>query len=185
MLIALGLALATAAVLAVAPGGGAAEEQPAGSAVMTWARSGGIAGITHTLRIGTGRRAVAVRDGHRATMRLSRKRYARLRALLDEADLASLRRSYPNPGAADTFQYSVGYRGHRVHADETRVPQRLRPALAALSAVFDDVADRQSFQDPRRAALAAARARWKRTACAPTASACASAASAPTRANGA
>jgi hypothetical protein len=160
ILIALGLTLAGALALLAIPGGGAAAE-PDGSAVMTWSRTGGFAGVSHSLRVGTGRRAVAVRDGQRFEKRLSPTRYERLRALLDEARLETLKPRYPAPGAADTFQYAVGYRGHTVSADETKVPARLKPALAALSKVFDDVAAGQAFRAPENDALADARARWR------------------------
>lgn len=157
-LIVTGLLAALAGALVGAPGGGARSE---GSAVITWARTGGFAGVSDSLRIGTGRRAVALRDGERFTRRLSARRYAHLRALLDRAHLESLKPRYPAPGAADTFQYAVGYRGHSVQADETKVPERLGPVLAALGRVFDDLQDRPALNDPRRAALSAARARWR------------------------
>ncbi|MFL5844420.1 MAG: DUF6174 domain-containing protein [Solirubrobacteraceae bacterium] len=133
-------------------------------AAMTWSRSGGFAGVQETLTIGRARHAVAVGNGRRVEARLSRKRYAHLRTLLDRADLGSLRPSYPATGAADTFQYAVGWRGHTVRADETQVPDRLRPPLAALGRVFDDLQGRAALRDPQLAALSAARARWRAAA---------------------
>jgi hypothetical protein len=125
-------------------------------AAIEWSKTGGIAGVRQSLTVRADRTAIA----GDARKRLSAKRYARLRAVLDRADLASLKPRYPAPGAADTFQYRVRYRGHTVSADETKVPARLYPALRALQRVYDDVAA-PAFRDAQKAALAAARRRWR------------------------
>ena len=150
--------IAALLALAVNPGDAAPSN---GSAVMTWSRTGGIAGVRETLRIGIDRRTVADDNGRRITGRLGRRHYARLRRILDEARLGSIDdpQGYP---VADAFVYAVGYRGDRVVLDETDdVPERLRRALAELSRVFENLRHRPALVDPQHAALNAARARWR------------------------
>lgn len=163
-LVALVLSVLTVVVVLLAvPGGGAAAEKLTGKPVIAWSRTGGIAGLRQTMRIGLDRRIVAFANGRRIEARLPRKRYRALRRLLEQAHLESIPARNPNPGAADTFRYTVGYRGRTVAADETRVPERLQKALRALWYVWDDLEhDRLRLVDAQHADLAAARARWRR-----------------------
>jgi hypothetical protein len=130
---------------------------PAHGAAIEWSKSGGFAGVSHELRVRADRTAIA--DG--AQRRISARRYRRLRALLDDAGFTSLKPRYPAPGAADTFEYRVRYRGHTVVADQTKVPRRLWPALDALQRLYDDVRGTSRFTDAQEAALAAARRKWR------------------------
>jgi hypothetical protein len=71
--------------------------------VITWSRTGGIAGLRETMRIGLDRRVVADGNGRGTEGRLSRRRYRRLRGPLDDARLETRKARYPAPGAADTL----------------------------------------------------------------------------------
>jgi hypothetical protein len=109
--------------------------------IIRWSKTGGVAGVTETLFVKSNNVAYAGhgRESGSLPAQLSAKQVRRLRDALDEARLATLKPSYPAPGAADTFQYSVTYRGHTVRADETKVPKRLRRALALLQKTYDDI----------------------------------------------
>lgn len=136
-----------------------------GATLATWARTGGFAGVDDHLRVRTDRVALAgARGGATARMRLSARRYRHLRELLDAAGFERLPARSPAPGAADTFRYAVTYNGRTVRADETHVPRPLRPALAVLGRIFDDVRahGRPAYRSPQDVALAAARERWRR-----------------------
>jgi hypothetical protein len=126
------------AALTLLLGAGAAEAKV--HTIIRWAKTGGFAGVSETLRIRSDNVAFAgSRGGNPLPAQLGAKEVARLRSALNAAHLETLRRNYANPGAADTFQYSVTYRGHSVHADETRIPKRLRHALALLQKTYDEI----------------------------------------------
>lgn len=131
------LATCWLAVFALAP---AVAEAKTSGTIIRYGKSGGIAGVSETLRVRADGVAFATSRGAPAVRaRLTPKRLARLRSALKAAHLETLHRDYPAPGAADTFVYSVTYQGHTVTADQTRMPARLRKPVALLEKTFGEV----------------------------------------------
>lgn len=141
---------------------GAAQARP--HTIIRYHRSGGFAGVDEKLVVRSNNVAWAYARGSSRPLpaQLGAGQVRRLKAALDAAHLETLHRHYPAPGAADTFQYSVTYRGRTVDADETKVPKRLARALQLLQRTYDDIfASSERYTDPQHAALAQARARWR------------------------
>ena len=108
--------------------------------VIRWSRSGGIAGGSEVLRIRSDNVALAGPKGQNGLpAQLGAAQVNRLRKLLDAANLAGSKRHYPNPYAADTFQYSVTYKGHTVDGDQTKLPKRIMRAMRALQNTYDAI----------------------------------------------
>jgi hypothetical protein len=136
----LGLAcVLVAAGLGVACGATAAPtteaSRSASPRLLSYERSGGLAGRRATLTVTRDRRVVARPDGRRLT--LSTREYRRLRADLTHADLARLpansRADNPVP---DGFSYVIAAGGHRVTAETGAVPARLAPLLKRLNGLL-------------------------------------------------
>jgi hypothetical protein len=129
--------LAIVATLGViGPAGGAAPAAPSSKAttgrLVTYERSGGIAGRTVRLVVSRSRR-VTGRPGGRSFL-LTRTEYRRLAAAIRRADLPHLpARSRPNHPVADGFVYAVSADGRTVHAETGAVPRRLAPLLSRLA----------------------------------------------------
>jgi hypothetical protein len=143
----------------------AAGAQAKPHTIIRYHRSGGFAGVDQRLVIRSDNVALAYGRGSSRPLpaQLGAQQVRRLRQALDAAHLDTLHRHYPAPGAADTFQYSVTYKGHTVDADETKVPHRLSRALQLLQKTYDDIlASSERYADPDHAALAAARAKWRK-----------------------
>src|SRR3954447_4937562 len=105
-----------------------------------WSRSGGIAGTSEVLRIRSDNVALAGPRGvNPYPAQLGAGQVAKLRRALEAANLAGSKRHYPAAGAADTFQYSVTYRGHTVDGDETALPKRIMRAMRLLQKTYDDI----------------------------------------------
>src|SRR3954451_10153751 len=105
-----------------------------------WSRSGGIAGTSEVLRIRSDNVALAGPKGvNPYPVQLGAGQVAKLRQVLDAANLAGSQRHYPAPGAADTFQYSVTYKGHTVDGDQTKLPKRIMRAMRALQNTYDAI----------------------------------------------
>jgi hypothetical protein len=128
-----------AASLGVACGATAAPTREvargASQRLLTYERSGGLAGSRATLTVTRDRRVVARPNGRRLTLGI--REYRRLRADLAHADLARLpahsRAEHPVP---DGFSYVVVAGGHRVSAETGAVPARLAPLLKRLNGLL-------------------------------------------------
>src|SRR4051794_36765895 len=108
--------------------------------VIRWSKSGGFAGTSEVLRIRSDNLALAGPRGvHPYPVQLGAGQVARLRRVLDAANLGGSKRHYPAPGAADTFQYSVTYKGHTVDGDQTTLPKRIMRAMRALQNTYDAI----------------------------------------------
>ena len=108
--------------------------------IIRWSRSGGIAGGTEVLRIRSDNVALAGPKGQNGLpAQLGAAQVAKLRRALDAANLAGSKRHYPAAGAADTFQYSVTYKGHTVDGDQTRLPKRIMRAMRMLQSTYDAI----------------------------------------------
>src|SRR3954454_17879572 len=108
--------------------------------VIRWSRSGGIAGASEVLRIRSDNVALAGPKGQKGLpAQPGAAEFTKLRKVLDAANLAVSKRHYPAPGAADTFQYSVTYKGHTVDGDQTTLPKRIMRAMRALDKTYEDI----------------------------------------------
>ena len=108
--------------------------------VIRWSKTGGFAGVSEVLRIRSDNVALAGPRGQNPyPVQLGKAQVTKLRNLLDAANLAGSKRHYPAPGAADTFQYSVTYKGHTVDGDQTTLPKRIMRAMRALDKLYDDI----------------------------------------------
>ena len=108
--------------------------------IIRWSKTGGFAGTSQVLRIRSDNLALAGPKGvNPYPVQLGAGQVAKLRQVLDAAKLASSKRHYPAPGAADTFQYSVTYKGHTVDGDQTKLPKRIMRAMRALQKTYDDM----------------------------------------------
>ena len=108
--------------------------------VIRWSKTGGLAGTSEVLRVRSDNVALAgPRGAHPYPVQLGAGQVARLRRVLDAANLAGSQRHYPAPGAADTFRYSVTYKGHTVDGDQTTLPKRIMRAMRLLQKTYDDI----------------------------------------------
>ncbi len=112
-------------------------EDAAAGVLVSWARSGGIAGLADSVSVRPGGQVVARgrRSGARR-FRISSRRLAMLRGLVRAADLPG-NADLGGPSCCDQFSYVVATPGHRVTwTDGAKVPRRilrLESALAALA----------------------------------------------------
>src|SRR4051794_27977614 len=108
--------------------------------IIRWSKTGGAAGTSQVLRIRSDNLALAGPRGvNPYPVQLGVAEVTKLRHVLDAANLAGSKRHYPAPGAADTFQYSVTYKGHTVDGDQTTLPRRIMRAMRALQKTYDDI----------------------------------------------
>ena len=106
--------------------------------IIRWSKQGGFAGVDQVLRIKSNNVALAGPRGENPyPVQLSKARVDKLREKLDAANLAGSQRHYPAPGASDTYQYSVTYKGHTVDGDQTALPKRIMRAMIALDRLYD------------------------------------------------
>src|SRR3954471_748335 len=94
------LLLLTAAVTLCACGTAIAKPK----VIIRWSKTGGFAGTSQVLRIRSDNVALAGPKGvNPYPVQLGAGQVAKLRHILDAANLAGSKRHYPAPGAADTF----------------------------------------------------------------------------------
>lgn len=107
--------------------------------VIIYSVSGGLAGIAERLQILSDRSAIltsgvgpgaAVRSP--AKFELTDAQFAGLRKALEAAKLDSLPKLAPS-GCADCFEYTIDYAGVHYAADESNLPNRLRPVITTLN----------------------------------------------------
>lgn len=120
-----------AAALLLAAGCGDGQDtttDPGNDPLVTYSRSGGIAGIEERLLVDRGGRAtVSIGGGSPTSFTLSDSELGRLEAALQAADLAAV--TDRETGCADCFRYEVTYDGTTVAYDEVAEPP---PSVAAV-----------------------------------------------------
>jgi hypothetical protein len=135
--LAAGAALVAGAGFGVLPAG-AASPAPSTSAsrLITFTRSGGLAGQTQRLIVSRARRITVTPHGKAYT--LTRTQYQRLVNDLDRADLESLPRVMkPDHVVADGYVFTIAARGRTVRTETgAAVPARLQPLLNRLGALL-------------------------------------------------
>jgi len=127
--------------LACGGGGGSADvetgpaDPPASSPLVVLVRYGGIAGTSERISVDALGVATLVSDRSStpSTRTLLPGDLASLRNALVRSEIATLRRNYLDPRAADAFQYDVTYQGVTVTADEGVLPSSLRPVVDQLT----------------------------------------------------
>jgi hypothetical protein len=70
-------------------------------------------------------------------VRLDAARVNEARAALDDADFSSIPSEIAPTGAADAFEYTIVYRGHRVYRDESNLPHELARPVEILRGLVE------------------------------------------------
>jgi len=118
-------------------GCGADPDPPTLATEVQFVRSGGLAGGNDVLTIAPdGTATLTMRRQPTLTFRVSRGERDGIAQALRDARFSSMPEdASPGPPVPDDFGYGVVYRGHRVSAQGSRVPDRLAPVLDRLSDV--------------------------------------------------
>jgi hypothetical protein len=133
------IALAAVLLAAVIPGAAAAaqdDDPPRLKGTLTYARSGGIAGVDDNLTI--------KRDGksrlNGRSFRLRKVEREAVAELVAKVDFASVKVE-PKPAVPDAFSHELTYRGHKVTFDDPSTPKKLkklRDLLGRLISKYDE-----------------------------------------------
>jgi hypothetical protein len=113
------------------PPSGVPSSTPGGDVLVTYARTGGLAGFQDVV--------VVYKDGRifrkgGCKAKLPAADLAKLRATLARTDFASIEPPH-RPPVADGFVYQVGYEGHAVTARTPDIPAELQPVLVAFEEI--------------------------------------------------
>jgi hypothetical protein len=115
--------IALVALLFAGCGGDAAAATLQGK--VTYAKSGGIAGLVQKLTVSPNGRAVAGSLERKRSFTLNKGQLKQLTRFVTTAKIAKTRDPKPNTQGADAFAYSVGYRGDSVKwSDFTDAPPK-------------------------------------------------------------
>jgi hypothetical protein len=138
---------ACAAVLVAGCGDDAAPEKPGSGALVTYARSGGVASVPEQLVLQPDGMATveAGIDGARASFELEPNELEQLRAELEAADFGALE---PSPTVcADCFSYQVVYGGNTISYDEAdSPPDSVTTVVAHLGQITADHYPSDAFE---------------------------------------
>jgi hypothetical protein len=115
------------------------ESTPSGPVLLSFSRSGGVAGTFDTL---------IVRDGGASEISEEIGGAVTARFQLPPEQLARLRREFAaahfetvgsalSSGCADCFLYVITYRGYTIRRDEASLPAKMKPLVATLQAIVD------------------------------------------------
>jgi hypothetical protein len=132
------IALAALLLALLSPGAAAADEEPVPKlkGTLTYARSGGIAGISHKLTVRRdGRARLDTRD-----FRLRKVEREAVAKLVEAADLRDVEVE-PKPAVPDSFVHTLTYRGRTLTFDDASTPKKvkkLRDLLGRLISKYDD-----------------------------------------------
>lgn len=132
--------LIAALSLAACSGSDASNGEPGKKLLVKFERSGGFDGVDNKLRIWVDGRAIfkSRRSGEDSgeSFKVGAGKLRQLKKALVGAGFPSLKDSYlpDNPGA-DTFQYTVTYRGKRIFMDQLAVPKTLTKVIALLNEI--------------------------------------------------
>jgi hypothetical protein len=118
-------------------GCGAAQDPPTLATEVQFVRSGGLAGGNDVLTLAPdGSARLTMRRQPTVTFRVSRAERDAIAQALRDAGFSNMPEdASPGPPVPDDFGYGVVYRGHRVSAQGSRVPDRLAPVLDRLGDV--------------------------------------------------
>ncbi len=138
------LVVIIACLLIVVGCAGNSEPTPTtGNGVMlTYERSGGIAGLRDELTIYYDGRYEVQRNGSETEFTLDRSELTHLENLIQQANFFQLQDNYlPGNIIPDAFQYVISYRTeegkmHTVHTMTTAVPELLEPVLSELNQII-------------------------------------------------
>jgi hypothetical protein len=127
----LGLSLALAACASTRASGPSTDSH----LLVTFRRTGGIAGVDDTLVIDNqGNGTATRRPSKTATVSLSPAERDQLRTMLDEAHFERLRSTYaPAAPVPDGYIYDLRYQGHAVEVHDPAAPTELQPVIGLLS----------------------------------------------------
>jgi hypothetical protein len=119
-------------------GCGSTTVAPHAGPLVTYVRSGGVAGVLDELRVsGSGAATLRVAaSSPRISFRLRPAEIERIRRDIDAANIGAIRPTRA-PACADCFHYRVAAGGDAVEADESRIPPALRPLLGELGRIVD------------------------------------------------
>ena len=98
-------------------------------------RSGGFAGVDDALVINADRRASLTQKRGQTQFEVDQATFDQLKQQLDQAKLGELKEDKPAPVSADEFTYIVTYQGRTVKAQDTSMPESLRPVIGTLSGI--------------------------------------------------
>ena len=124
------------ALLLLTVGCGQASAAGLGGTVQ-YAKSGGIAGISESMKLSSdGRGKIEAR-----AFRLTATEVSKLATALRRADLAHTK-SPKGAGCCDHFSYSIRYRGHEVEWDDSarNLPRRIADLHTMLSSLYEKYA---------------------------------------------
>ncbi len=99
-------------------------------------RTGGLAGYNDRIEISREGALKGNASGASVAKALAQEQVAKLARLLDESRLFDVEQSFEAEGA-DLITYTVQYRHKTVVAQDTNVPNELRPVLDFLSALLE------------------------------------------------
>ncbi len=110
--------------------------------MLTYERSGGIAGLRDELTIYYDGRCQLQRNGSETEFTLDRGQLAHLEKLIQEANFLQLQNSYlPGSTIPDAFEYVISYHAeegkmHTVRTMTTAIPEFLEPVLSELNQII-------------------------------------------------
>jgi hypothetical protein len=101
--------------------------------LVSYQRTGGIAGFSDDLSIYENGSVMVTRNGGSGHCMLDDASMEGLRMIFIQADFAGLADNYPAPNqGADYFRYTVTYQGKTVTTETTGVPPSLEPVITML-----------------------------------------------------
>jgi hypothetical protein len=132
-LLAIAAVVAVAVTVVVSTSGTTPSPAAVNGTLVTFARTGGFAGVNDRVTVKRDRRVTVRSRGDAAKhTRLSRAAMQKLRRELDDAQIDHPPADSP-PSCADCFVYTITYKGHRVQLTEDGIPERMQPAIQRLS----------------------------------------------------
>lgn len=108
------------------------------SALVSYQRSGGIAGADDKLLIAPDGTATLTRKGQQFTFALDVTTVQQIEEMLDKASFTQLpSQMLPGNTCCDLFAYEITYKNHTVRTMDTAVPESLQPALDLLNGIVE------------------------------------------------
>jgi hypothetical protein len=112
---------------------GGCMNAPSSPVVISYSRTGGIAGFDDHLVVCRNGTVLVTRNSGQSTCTLDREALEDLDTIFRQAGFSTLADTYPAPvPGADYFSYGISYHGKTVRTETTGVPEALSPVIAAL-----------------------------------------------------
>jgi hypothetical protein len=112
---------------------GGCMNAPFSPVVISYSRTGGIAGFDDHLVVCGNGTVLVTRNTGQSTCALDREAQEDLDAIFRQAGFTTLADTYPAPvPGADYFSYEISYHGKTVRTETTGVPDALSPVITAL-----------------------------------------------------